>query len=317
MVMRRIILFGKSKRRTRTTFHIARAFKERENRVLWLNPAKIRRRQKKETDKWIKNQINSFQPDIVFIYSQDIPFGVLQQIAPGTIKTVMYYEDMSNDIPPALIQMGKQVDFFLATNKGLIEKYRRAGVVNPIYFVGACDRYDHRPRRPLLPIWKSDIAFIGRARPNETRVTLTRKFSKQYNVKVYGKNWREFGLKATLKTVTPRSYGLICAGARIILGADFASEVEGYWSNRLWLTLGCGGFFLTPYVSGMERYFENKKHLVWYHHEKECLNLAEEYLSRPRERRKIAQEGYRLVHEHYTYHHFVDRVISLCTQGTF
>jgi spore maturation protein CgeB len=278
-----------------------------------LNPAKIRRRHKKDTDKWIQNQIDSFQPDIIFIYSRDIALGVLQQISASSIKTVLYYEDMSNDISPALIQMGKQVGFFLATNKGLMEEYRRAGIVNPIYFVGACDRYDHRRRRPLLPVWKSDIAFIGRARPNEPRVTLTRKLGKQFNVKVYGKAWREFGLRATLKTVTPRGYALICAGAKIMLGADFTSEVEGYWSNRLWLTLGCGGFFLTQYVKGMEKYFENKKHLVWYHNEQECLSLAEEYLSRPRERRKIALEGYRLVHEHHTFHHFVDRVISLCT----
>ena len=309
--MHRIILFGKSKRRTRTTFHIVRAFKERGNRVLWLNPAKIRRRHKKKTDIWIQNQIDAFRPDIVFIYSRDIALGVLKQISASSIKTVLYYEDMSSDVPPDLIQMGKQVGFFLATNKGMIEDYRRAGIMNPIYFVGACDRYDHRRRRPLLPIWKSDIAFIGRARPDETRVILTRKLSKQFNVKVYGNSWREFGLEAALKTVTPRGYGLICAGAKIMLGADITSEVEGYWSNRLWLTLGCGGFFLTQYVDGMEKYFENKKHLVWYHNEQECLSLAEEYIARPQERHKIAMEGYRLVHERHTFHHFVDRVIAL------
>jgi len=315
--MQRIIVFGKSKRRTRTTFHIVRAFKERGNRVLWLNPAKIRRRKKREADQWIQNQIDYFKPNIIFIYSKDIPLRILQYISASRIKTVQYYEDMANDISPSLIQMGKQVDFFLATNKGLIDEYRRAGVVNPIYFVGACDRHDHRRRHPLLSIWKSEIAFIGRARSNETRVTLTRKLSEQFNVKVYGKAWRKFGLKPTMKTVTPRSYGLICAGAKIILGADFTNEVEGYWSNRLWLTLGCGGFFLTQYVKGMEEYFENKKHLVWYHNEQECLNLAEQYIARPRERRQIAQQGYHLVHAHHTFHHFVDRVTSLCTQGTF
>jgi len=63
--MQRIIIFGKSKRRTRTTFHIVRAFRERGNHVLWLNSAKIRRREKKEADNWIQNQIISFKPDII------------------------------------------------------------------------------------------------------------------------------------------------------------------------------------------------------------------------------------------------------------
>ncbi len=311
--MHKIIFFGKSKRRTRTTFHLVRAFRERGNTILWLNPAKIRRRKKKDTDKWILNQVDAFNPDIVFIYSQDIPLNVLQQLAGSHIKTVMYYEDMAHELLPSLVQRGKLVDFFLATNKGMLGVYKKAGIANPFYFTGACDRYDHRLRRPVLPIWKSDIAFIGKAGANQPRVTLTRKLAETFNLKVYGKNWKAFGLKATLKTITPRSYGLVCGGAKIILGADFTNEVEGYWSNRLWLTLGSGGFFLTGYVHGMETYFENKKHLVWYHSFEECLGLAEEYLARPQKRREIALQGHRLVHQHHTFHQFVDRVISLCT----
>jgi spore maturation protein CgeB len=115
--------------------------------------------------------------------------------------------------------------------------------------------------------------------------------------------------------VTPRRYGLVCRGAKIIIGADITDKVEGYWSNRLWLTLGCGGFFLTAYVRGMENFFENKRHLVWYHSETECLSLAEEYLAKPDSRHKIARQGYHLVHEHHTFHHFVQRAISLYTQG--
>jgi hypothetical protein len=168
-------------------------------------------------------------------------------------------------------------------------------------------------RRPVLPVWKSDIAFIGQARADESRVVLIRKLAERFNVKTYGKNWQAFGIKPTLKAVTPRSYALVCRGAKIVLGADITNEVEGYWSNRLWLTLGCGGFFLTAYVRGMEKYFENKRHLVWYHSEAECLSLSEEYLAKPDIRHKIARQGYHRVHEHHTFHHFVQRAISLCT----
>lgn len=107
-----VILFGKSKRRTRTTYHIARAFRESGCRLLWLNPAKIRRRHKDRADRWILDKIGSFRPDLVFIYSQDIPFSVLEFISAAGIKTVMYYEDMSDDLPPELTQRGRLVDFF-------------------------------------------------------------------------------------------------------------------------------------------------------------------------------------------------------------
>ena len=310
--MSRIIVFGKSKWRTKITTHLVRAFRERRNETLWLNPFKIRRRKKNETDRWILNRIDLFKPDIVFIYSLDIPLTVLQKIAGSNIKTIMYYEDMSLEMPLSLVEKGRLVDFFLVTNKGMHNEYRKAGISNPIYFVGACDRYDHRQRRPLLSLWKSDIAFIGKARSNESRVTLTKKLGQKFDLKVYGKDWENFGLKASLKTITPRRYGLICGGAKIILGADITNKVEGYWSNRLWLTLGCGGFFLTAYVPGMENFFENKKHLVWYYDDQECVSLAQDYLLNPQKRRRIADEGYQLVHQRFTFHHFVDQVISLC-----
>jgi spore maturation protein CgeB len=99
-------------------------------------------------------------------------------------------------------------------------------------------------------------------------------------------------------------YGLICRGAKIILGADITNEVEGYWSNRLWLTLGCGGFFMTSYVPGIEKYFKNKTHL-----------LIEEYLSKPAERLRIARQGYEFVHKHHTFHHFAERVLNLYAEA--
>lgn len=309
--MYRIIFFGKSKRRTRTTGHLVRAFKEKGNDVLWLNPHKIRRIKKKNTNQFILNKINKINPDFVFITSKDIPLPVLREVKTKNITSFMYYEDMSPQLSADMVDRGKLTDFFLATNSGKLDEYRKQGVANPIYFVGACDRYDHRWRKPLLPIWKSDVAFIGNARPDESRVILTKKLSTKYRVKVYGRYWEKFGLKATLKTVTPRLYGLICRGTKIILGADITNEVEGYWSNRLWLTLGCGGFFLTSYVPGMEKYFINKTHLVWYNNQEDFFSLVEEYLSKPEERLRIARQGYEFVHKHHTFHHFVERVLNL------
>ena len=309
--MYRIILFGKSKRRTRTTFHLVRAFKECGHAVLWLNPAKIRRRRKHKSNQWILGKIKAFKPHIIFIYSKDMPFEVLQKIAGGPVKTMLYYEDMARQVSKPLAQMGQLVDFFLATNKGMLPQYKQAGIARPLYFTGACDNRDHRIRHPVLPIWKSDIAFIGQARSDEPRVVLTRKLAERFKVKVYGKNWQAFGMQPTLKTITARGYALVCRGAKIILGADITNEVEGYWSNRLWLTLGCGGFFLTAYVRGMEQYFENRRHLVWYHSDSECLSLAEEYMAQPDLRHKIARQGYHLVHEHHTFKHFARRAIAL------
>ncbi len=311
--MPRIIVFGKSKRRTRKVAHIVRAFRDLGNETLWLNPARIKRFLGQGTDAYILWKIRRFKPEIIFFLSMDIPLPVLTQVAGTGIKTVQFYvdswrlEDMDR-----VARWGALADFFLVTASGLHDRYRAAGIRNPIFFTDACDRYDHKKRHALLPIWKSDVAFVGAARKDEPRVALVERIGQTCSLKIYGKEWHRVGLKPTLKEVGPRGFGLICSGAKIVLGADATSAIEGHWSNRLWLVLGCGGFLLTNYVPGMEKLFENRKHLVWYRDEEECLSLVREYLDKPQERGMIADAGYRYVHEHHTFHHFVDRVLRLC-----
>jgi spore maturation protein CgeB len=95
-----------------------------------------------------------------------------------------------------------------------------------------------------------------------------------------------------------------------MLGIDITDEVELYFSNRTWITLGCGGFLLTRYVPGLERIFVNRKHLVWYRSIEECLRLISEYLKKDEERKKISEEGYRFVHENHTYDHVAKRILE-------
>lgn len=311
--MPKVIVFGKSKSRTRKVAHIARAFREQGNETLWINPAQIRRRKGDQAEQYIMDRIETFNPDIVFIMSMDIPLPVLKKISGTRIKTVQFYVDSWRlELMPKLAQWGSLTDIFLVTAKGLHDRYRAEGIKNPVFFTDACDGHDHRRRHPVLPIWKSDVSFVGAARADEPRLALVRKLNERYRVKVYGKNWEQFGIKPTLKEVGPRGYGLICSGAKIFLGADATSTIEGHWSNRLWLTLGCGGFLLTNYVKGMEEIFTNRQHLVWYHDDEECLSLVSEFLAKPDERKRIADEGYRFVHRHHTFNHFVDKVLALC-----
>lgn len=311
--MHRVMVFGKSQRLTRKVRHITRAFRELGNETRWLNPMKIRRRKKERADEYILDQIDRFRPDIVFIHSMDIPLSVLEKISGTKIKTVQYYHDgWRINLMPEMVKWGRQVDLFLSNAKGLHDQYRLAGIKNPVFIIEGCDIHDHRKRHPILPLWKSDLAFVGEARPGESRIELIKKLSEICRVKVYGKGWERCGMKAAVKEVNPRRYGLICSGAKIVLGIDAVTTIEGHWTNRLWLTLGCGGFHLTNYIPGMEDVFINKEHLVWYHDEEECIALAKEYLAKPQECRRIAEAGYRHVHENHTFHHFASKVLSLC-----
>lgn len=310
--MKRIVVFGKSQRRTtRKVRSIVRAFREEGHETLWLNPAAIQRWRGRGADQHIIDSVAAFRPDLVFIHNQDIPLPVLHALRAWNVTLVMFYADWAPDILPSVAERAALVDHFLVVSSAQLAEYRAAGVRDPTHFLDACDRRDHRLRHPILPAWKSDVAFVGQARAGEQRISLVRALSRIAAVRVYGRDWEQFGVSSTRKVVGPRAYGLICGGAKIILGADIVSTAPGTWSNRLWITLGCGGFLLTNHVPGMEEHFTNHKHLVWYHSEEECLALAQEYLAKPAARLAIAAEGHRFVHANHTFHHFVRRVLDL------
>lgn len=119
------------------------------------------------------------------------------------------------------------------------------------------------------------------------------------------RKWGDDGLQ-----LWGREFAATCYLSKIVIGDNFVNDVLGYWSDRVYLTLGCGGFFLTAYVPGIEREFENHRHLVWWKDWDELHKLIEYYLPREGERRAIALEGYRLVHREHTY----DRRIQKMTE---
>jgi Glycosyl transferases group 1 len=89
--------------------------------------------------------------------------------------------------------------------------------------------------------------------------------------------------------------------SKIAVGDNFVNDVPGYWSDRVYLTLACGGFFLTAYVPGLEKEFRCHQNLVWYHDFDELQDLIRFYSPRESLRRRIALNGYRKVHSRDSY----------------
>lgn len=85
-----------------------------------------------------------------------------------------------------------------------------------------------------------------------------------------------------------------------------------YWSDRVYETIGRGGFIIHPYIQGMEQHFEDGKHLVFYEYNdfKQLKNLIEYYLDHDAEREKIRLAGHELVKNHHTYKQRWERILN-------
>jgi hypothetical protein len=309
MSIRSVIFLGKSKKKTGNTRFMLNALQRRVEQVVFLNLPRV-----KKTYFWtdyrkiILHKIIKQNPDLVLIYSKDIPYSVLQKISPR-FKTALFFPDHDGPENEKLIQYGALVDYLFITNKTHIAALKSLGVRNPVYCMQGCDRDTHRIIATRNNKWTAEVAFVGRPR-QENRVEILQAINRKYELKTWGASWQEYGLTCLKDHIYPTEYAKICYATKIILGCDQSFELEGYFSNRTWITLGCGGFLLTNYTPGLEDIFTKGKHLEWYHDEAECLELIAYYLKHEERRKQIAQNGYEFAHTHRTYDVVMDEIIS-------
>lgn len=93
--------------------------------------------------------------------------------------------------------------------------------------------------------------------------------------------------------------------SKVVVGDTLCINFDypDYWSDRVYETMGRGGFIIHPYVSGMEKEFEDKKHLVFYEYGNfdQLKELIDYYIEHDEEREQIRLAGHQLVKEKYTY----------------
>ena len=309
MPITKVIFFGKSKKKTGDTKFMLNALRRRVDKAVFINVP----RYKKlffwtDFQKIIHKKIIRVNPDLVLIYSKDIPYSVLSEIR-TIYKTAIFYPDVN--VPPdeKLVSYGRLTDCLFITNKGQIAELKSLGVKNPIFCMHGCDRDDHRIIPTRRRKWASEVAFIGR--PSiDYRIELLQAINQHYNLKVWGAKWQKFGLTCLKKNIYPKEFAKICYASKINLGCDVREDIECHTSNRTWITLGCGGFLLTRYILGMDTIFTKGVHLEWFHSKEECLDLIDYYLTHDEKRKEIAQRGYQFVHSHRTYDVVMDEIIS-------
>jgi len=301
----RVLFFARSKRRTGVTRHIAEGLREAGHVVNVIRP---RRWTALLGQTLARNALlaasRHFNPDLVLVLNWHVPAAVLARLAPSC-TTALWCLDCFDEPPSELIERARLVDFLLLTNDGQAEFYRRLGIKSVVYMPQGISPTEHRPCAAPDPAYSGDLAFIGRLGP-QPRQDLLLRLDREFNLKIWGPSWG--GLDATFRgiqhrAVRTRQFAEVCAASKIIIGCDIAHDVELYFSNRTWITLGCGGFLLTSYSPRLETIFENRKHLVWYNSADECVELARYYLAHAEERRRIARAGCEYAHRDHTYRH--------------
>jgi hypothetical protein len=229
--------------------------------------------------------------------------AVLLSLADYKIPTMTYHLDLwfglkrQNDLKkyPVYKHIGhfftvdrKMADWFNAKTKvkghylpaGVYDKestYKKVKQTHDVIFVGSKKYHGEWPYRPKLISWLE---------------------------KTYGDRFEHYG-SGGKPSVRGIDLNKLYWSTKIVVGDTLCIgyNYPDYWSDRVYETMGRGGFIIHPYISGMEREFEDKKHLVFYEYGnfQQLQSLIDYYLEHEEEREAIRLAGHNLVKENYTY----------------
>lgn len=128
----------------------------------------------------------------------------------------------------------------------------------------------------------------------------------------YGKRFAKYGHpQETIRNeLLNNQYAVskVTVGDSVCIGFNH----ENYWSDRVYETLGRGGFLIHPYIKGFEEEFVNGKHLAFYDYGnfEQLRQKIDYYLENDEERETIRLAGHEFVKNNCTYH---DRLRQMLT----
>jgi spore maturation protein CgeB len=318
----KILIIGNCYEKYRMEYSIRKAFIRLGHKVIGFND----RRLKKIFGFKMANNIlwriyKSFKPDFIYVsLVNHIDTEILREMT-LKCKSVMWNYDWEEPFVPKHLEVAKCVDVLFITNLSQIEDYLKAGVKRVEFLPQACDSKLHYKLNYKVSKWLSDVAFIGSGESNfwdrSVRINLLRKVAREFNLKIYGPHWERYKneLPVINKKVKGKKFLKICAYSKINLGVIGGNgawmKVKMGTSNRLWLVLGCGGFYLGFKNPGLDLLLKDNFHLAFYESDEECIDKIKFYLKNDSLREKIAQNGYEFVHKYHTYDNRVHNLLNM------
>jgi hypothetical protein len=152
---------------------------------------------------------------------------------------------------------------------------------NDVIFVGSRGYHPEWPYRPKLIDWLRET---------------------------YGPRFTHVGGDGDTGTIRGDELNRIYANSKVAVGDTLCIDFNYpfYWSDRVYETLGRGGFTIHPYITGIEEHFVgvgDNRHLQFYNYGqfRRLKELIDYYLEHEVDREKIRQAGHEHVKANHTY----------------
>jgi hypothetical protein len=269
----------------------------------------------KLTQRWTMAQARRFKPDFVLL-------SKCLALAPDTVASIIdgnqnamwfhdaqWYKSTYKPDIAHVIKIGKLSHTFFVS--GFEREWKALGL--PAKWLPPCADGRLNPVPPKKA-FASDVAFIGTGY-DPSRAAFLLKVANKYDFKVWGRGWDEWRkqLNWSRRPVEGKDFMAVCSSSKIVLGvnsARHASNSGNTISDRTWMTILAGGFFLGHGTPELKHMLREGDHCAWYTDIDSCLAKCAYYLENSAARERIRREGQAFVREHHTFDQRIHNLLS-------
>lgn len=244
----------------------------------------------------------AFVPDWIFLQLQEtgvIYPSTLAKIKAALPKTILshWMGDMRTTVSTYLAGVSSECHLTLASSVGQLPMFMAAGAKRALYSqIGL----DFEEDVLGLPHWNPpfkvpDVVFCGNyygpAFPGspERILAVQTLLGAGIDVGVVGGRWPS-GIRV-VGSCEVKQQVHVYRKAKVGLSVNNFNDVELFYSDRHLIALASGTPLVTRYVPGLEREFENGKHLLWYKTQEELVAAVKSLLGDEALRKSIGREG--------------------------
>jgi len=244
--------------------------------------------------------------------------STIKQLKANGVKIISYHLDLwfgierHHDLEDDPFY--KQLDYFFATDRKMCDWFTKNTDVKGVYLQAGV--FHEEANMVELPKTR-DVIFVGSKGYHPEwpyRPQLINWLKEQY-----GARFTHVGGDGDTGTVRGDALNQMYGSAKVAVGDSLCLNFDypSYWSDRVYETLGRGGFMIHPYIEGMEEHFTDKEHLVFYKFGDfdQLKYLIEYYLYNTEEREKIRKAGHEHVKKNHTYINRWQTIINEVTNG--
>lgn len=310
----RILLTGNSKT-WKVSAGIERALRRAGHETYLIDDRRIKRKIGHAlTQKYALWRTRRFKPEFILLDKcRALELETVAEMIRG-VPNSMWYHDPAwvrrRDLAWVrhIMDVARLADTFFVT--GFDDEWRELGF--DAKFLPAAGDAGIRPVPPD-PAFGSDVAFVGTGTEAD-RAEVLIEIAKHSQLRVWGTGWERWRkeINWTGKKAEREAFAAVCCSSKITLGINpnVAARATNWVSNRQWLTLLAGGFYLGQGTPGLDELVHDGVHCAFYTDREDCIRQIHRWLPLSEERARIQAQGEAFARRYHTFDQRIDNLLA-------